>query len=83
VHAGRAQAAAREFHVPHVFTDYRKLLAADLVDAVSVCTPNNTHLPITLAALAAGKHVLCEKPIGMNGQEARRMVAAATKAGGC
>jgi len=80
VHRGRAEAAAAQFGAKHVFTDYRKLLAADLVDAVSVCTPNNTHMPITVAALRAGKHVLCEKPIAMNGQQARKMVAAAKQA---
>ena len=80
VHRGRAQAAAAEFGIPHVFTDYRKMLAADVVDAVSVCTPNNTHLPITVAALQAGKHVLCEKPLAFDGRQGRRMVAAARKA---
>ncbi len=76
----RAQQAADEYAVPHVFTDYRKLLAADVVDAVSVCTPNNTHLPVTLAAIKAGKDVLCEKPIALNAREAKRMVEAARKA---
>jgi predicted dehydrogenase len=80
VDAGRARAAAEQFGAKHVFTDYRKLLAGDVVDAVSVCTPNNTHLPITIAALKAGKHVLCEKPIAMNAREARRMVEAAKQA---
>ena len=76
VHAGRARKAAAGFDVPHVFTDHRKLLAADIVDAISVCTPNNTHMPITLDGFRAGKHVLCEKPLAMNGAQARRMVAA-------
>jgi predicted dehydrogenase len=80
VDVGRAKAAAREHGIPNVFTDYRKLLAAEVVDAVSVCTPNNTHMPITIAALQAGKHVLCEKPMAMNGREARRMVEAAKRA---
>jgi predicted dehydrogenase len=74
VHKGRAQAAAAEFDIPNVFTDHRKMLAADVVDAVSVCTPNNTHMSITVAALEAGKHVLCEKPLALNGRQARRMV---------
>ena len=80
VNRGRARAAAEKFGAPHVFTDYRKLLAAGVVDAVSVCTPNNTHMPITIAALRAGKHVLCEKPLAFDGKQARRMVAAARKA---
>jgi predicted dehydrogenase len=81
VDAGRARAAAAAFGVRHAFARYRDLLAAEVVDAVSVCTPNNTHMPIALAAFAAGKHVLCEKPLAMNAQQARRMVEAAKKAG--
>jgi len=80
VNRGRAQAAAKQFGVPHVFTDYRKLLAAKVADAVSVCTPNASHLPITLAALEAGTHVLCEKPLALDGGQGRRMVEAARKA---
>ncbi len=76
----RAQQVADEFGVSHVFSDYRKLLSADVAEAVSVCTPNNTHLPVTLAALKAGKDVMCEKPLAMNAREARRMVEAAKKA---
>jgi predicted dehydrogenase len=56
------------------------MLAKDVVDAVSVCTPNNTHMAIALDAIKAGKDVLCEKPIAMSAQQARRMVGAA-KAG--
>lgn len=81
VHAGRARSAAAEFGIPHTFTDHRELLRADLVDAVWICTPNNTHMPIALAAARAGKHVLCEKPLAMNARQARRMVGAAKKAG--
>lgn len=80
VDAGRANGVAQRYGIPHVYNDHRKLLAAGVVDAVSVCTPNNTHLPIAVAALQAGAHVLCEKPIAMNGREARRMVAAAKEA---
>ena len=81
VDAGRAKSAAKEFGVPHIFTDIADLLADDAVDAVSVCTPNNTHMPLAIAALKAGKHVLCEKPLAMNAREARKMVAAAERAG--
>lgn len=81
VDAGRLQTVSEEFGVPHALRSHRDLLADDLVDAVSICTPNNTHLPIALDALKAGKHVLCEKPIAMDAREARRMVAAAEKAG--
>ena len=63
-----------------VFTDCSEMLKAD-IDAVSICTPNNLHCPMTLAALKAGKHVLCEKPIAGTLAEATRMISAAEKAG--
>lgn len=75
-----ARKAAARFAVPHVFTDYRDLLALPL-DAVSICTPNNSHEPISLAALDAGLHVLCEKPVAMDYAGARRMTERATAAG--
>lgn len=74
------QAAAARFGVPHAFTDYRDLLALPL-DAVSVCTPNSLHEPISLAALDAGLHVLCEKPLALDHAGARRMAERATAAG--
>ena len=57
------------------------MLGDDSLDAVSICTPNNTHMPIAVAALKAGKHVLCEKPLAMNARQARKMVEAAERAG--
>jgi len=81
VHSGRAKSLAKDFGIPNVFTDYRDLVAADDVDAVSVCVPNNLHMPVTLAAIKADKDVICEKPLAMNAGQARRMVAAADKAG--
>jgi predicted dehydrogenase len=75
-----AKAAAEKFKAPHVFTDYRKLLKLKDIDAVSVCTPNAFHLKPTLAALAAGKHVMVEKPIGMNAREGLLMCRAARQA---
>jgi predicted dehydrogenase len=62
-------------------TDYRKLIARDDVELVDVVTPGNTHREIVLAALEAGKHVLCEKPLANNLAEAREMVTAARNAG--
>lgn len=77
----KAEAQARLWGIPHVFADYRELLASDKVDAVSIVTPNVSHAEIAEAAFAAGKHVFCEKPLAMSAAEARRMEAAAAKAG--
>ena len=62
------------------FLDHRDLLKLKEIDAVSICTPNKSHCEITVNALKAGKHVLCEKPIAMNAKEGQKMVDAATKA---
>lgn len=62
-------------------TDYQEFCAHPEVDAVIIATPNNTHLPIALAAIAHGKHVMCEKPLGLNAAEARQMYRAARDAG--
>lgn len=80
VDGGAARRLAEQFHIPHVFTDYRKMLKIQEIDAVSVCTPNFLHRDPTVAALRAGKHVLCEKPIARNAGEGRQMVAAAKAA---
>ncbi|MEH7418381.1 Gfo/Idh/MocA family oxidoreductase [Neobacillus drentensis] len=63
------------------YTDYNELLKSGEVDAVSVCTPNYLHAPITIAALEAGLHVLCEKPMATSKEEAEAMIAAAEKNG--
>ena len=76
---GRQVAAAH--NVPDLYTDYEELLARDDIDAVNVCVPNYLHAPIGIAALEAGKHVLCEKPLALSGAEAKRMVDAAERAG--
>ena len=62
-------------------TDWRKLIERDDIDAIDICTPNNTHKEMAIAALEAGKMVLCEKPLSMNVAEGEEMVAAAEKAG--
>jgi predicted dehydrogenase len=62
-----------------VETDWRKLLARKDIDAIDICTPNNTHAEIALAAAAAGKMILCEKPLAMNGAEGQKMVEAVEK----
>lgn len=63
------------------FNDYKALLADQNIDAVSVCLPNNLHAPVTIAALRAGKHVLCEKPMAVSSKEAQDMIDAAQAAG--
>ena len=54
---------AQEFGIPDTYTNFRELLQRDDIVAVDVCLHNNLHMPVTVAALEAGKHVYCEKPI--------------------
>jgi predicted dehydrogenase len=75
-----AQSVTREFSIPHVFTDYRDLLALEGLDAVSIATPPNLHYPIAAEAVARGLHVLCEKPLALNVEEAETMLARAEAA---
>jgi UDP-N-acetylglucosamine 3-dehydrogenase len=63
------------------YNDYQDLLDSGEVDAVSVCTPNYLHAPISIAALKAGIHVLCEKPMATSKEEAEAMIAAANGSG--
>ncbi|MGX1265151.1 putative dehydrogenase [Rossellomorea marisflavi] len=63
------------------YTDYKDLLKDESIEAVSVCTPNALHAPISIAALKAGKHVLCEKPMATSTEEAQAMIDAANEAG--
>lgn len=62
-------------------TDWRKLIARDDIDLIDICTPNNAHAEIATAAAKAGKMILCEKPLSMDGPEGKKMVAAVEKAG--
>jgi predicted dehydrogenase len=73
--------AAQKTGVSTTTTQYQEVLSREDVDAVIIATPNVTHAPITLEAVAAGKHVFCEKPIAMNFDEATKMHQAAEKAG--
>ncbi|HZZ41455.1 MAG TPA: Gfo/Idh/MocA family oxidoreductase [Tepidisphaeraceae bacterium] len=72
--------AGVENGIEHTFTDHREMLKRDEVQAVVVATPNFTHRQIVLDAVAAGKHVLCEKPLALNYAEALEMYRAAEKA---
>jgi predicted dehydrogenase len=71
----------KEWEVDSTYTDYRDLIAEANFDAVSICTPNSTHHPITVAAAAAKKHVLCEKPVSLDLAQGEEMIAAANKSG--
>lgn len=76
----RAQEFAERYGAK-AFTDYQQLLKEVDVDIVSVCTPNALHAPISIAALQAGAHVLCEKPMATSSEEAAAMIDAAEKSG--
>lgn len=76
----KAAKSAREYRIPHHFTSVDELCRHPEVDAVFVTSPNFLHLPDVLAAVAARKPILCEKPMGMNSAECRQMVEAARKA---
>lgn len=76
-----AMDVATRFGVPDVYTDYRDLLARPDIDAVTVATPDALHFPIVIAALEAGKHVFCEKPLAMNTDEAQQMTEMAGRSG--
>ena len=78
--ADAVAAAAAKFGWAEHATDWRAVVARDDVDLVDICTPGDTHMEIALAALAAGKHVLCEKPLANSVAEATEMAAAAAAA---
>ena len=76
-----ANKAAEKFGVSKVYTDYKEMIASGEIDAVSVATPNKFHKDPTIDCLNAGIHVLCEKPLAMNAEEAKEMCAAARASG--
>jgi len=75
-HRANADAVAREFSIPHVFTDGLELARSAAVDLVVVSSTPDSHARFAIAALEAGKHVLCEKPMALDGFEAAQMVTA-------
>ena len=79
----RAEKAAKDYGTPDakVYTDYRELLKDESISVVHVCTPNRSHSFITVDALEAGKHVMCEKPMAINSAEAKKMLDAAKRTG--
>lgn len=79
--AERANEVAQKFGIPHVYTDYRALIESGQVDAVVIATPDDTHHAMTLAAVDAGLHVICEKPLALTLADAREMAKRADAAG--
>jgi predicted dehydrogenase len=77
---GRAAAAAAEWGWESSGTDWTEVVTRDDIDVVDICSPGDTHAPIALAALAAGKHVLCEKPLANSSADAETMAKAADEA---
>ena len=79
----RAEKAAKDFGTPdaRVYADYRELLEDASIDVVHVCTPNRSHCEISVAALDAGKHVMCEKPMAKTVADAQLMLDAAKRSG--
>ncbi len=77
----KIKAFADKWGYESIETDWRKLIERKDIDVVDICTPNNTHAEIALAAAEAGKMILCEKPLSMDGPEGKKMVDAVEKAG--
>ena len=69
----KAKLAAQQLGIPKAYGSYEDLLADPDIDAIYNPLPNHLHVPVTIAATKAGKHVLCEKPIGLNAQDAERL----------
>ena len=77
----KVKAFAEQWGFESYETDWNAVIARDDIDAVDICTPNDTHAEIALAAAAAGKIILCEKPLARTLAEAKQMVEAIQKAG--
>src|SRR5438477_4325272 len=76
----KARALADRFNIPDAFTDIEDLLEIDELDAVVIATPNHLHEPHVLSALAAKRHVLCERPLALSSRGVDRILTAATRA---
>jgi predicted dehydrogenase len=77
----KVQAFADQWQYESIETDWRALVARKDIDAIDICTPNNSHAEIAIAAAKAGKMILCEKPLSMNTAEGQLMVDAVERAG--
>lgn len=78
---GAAETARQRFGFDEASSDWRAAIARPDIDVVDICTPNNVHAEIAIAAAAAGKHIICEKPLARTVEEARAMAAAVKQAG--
>ena len=76
----RAEEMAAKYAIPQVFTDYQEMIRRGNLDAVVIAVPDDLHFPITMAALDAGLHVLCEKPMAFNLDQAKKMLVKAESA---
>ena len=81
INTGLAESTAKEFGIDRVYSDFNELLANGDVDAVFIATPHYLHHNMTMAALEAGKHVLCEKPLAITAKDAYEMADTAKKKG--
>jgi len=81
VHEQTLREVGEKFAIPAQYRDYREMLSREELDAVSVVTPDHLHREPVLAAIAAGCHVLCEKPLATGVEDAEAMVTAAKRAG--
>ena len=81
VNEPQARSVAERFSIPRVYSDYRELLKDETIEVVHNCTPNHLHYQINMEIIAAGKHVVSEKPLAVTAEEARRLVSAAEDAG--
>lgn len=75
----RCESLAKRFNIPSIYREYQDLLAREDIQAVSIAVPNFLHMPVAIAALDAGKHVLIEKPLARNTAEGQAMVDAAKR----
>jgi predicted dehydrogenase len=77
----KAKAAAAELNIPNAYGSYEELLADNSIEAIYNPLPNNLHVPWTVKAAEAGKHVLCEKPIALSAEEARTLIEVRNRTG--
>ena len=76
-----AQELADKLHVPHAYSDYKKIMEDKSIEAVAICSSTNTHADLMIEAAAAGKHIFCEKPVDHSLEKIDRAIAAVKQAG--